>query len=69
MSEWRGSNRLFNGGLNCGLLAPLPADRSSIPNRSVVALGSLVVQCAVTGFLCSLLPAKRKILPEIEIGL
>lgn len=66
MSEWRGSNRLFNGWLSSRLGGPLPADRSSVPNKPAVALASLVDQWVATGFLCSLAPAKRRALPEIE---
>ena len=71
MSEWRGSNRLFNGWMGSRLVArPLPADRSSVPNKPVVAWGSLEfgqwVVVAVIGVLCSLPPAKRRALPETE---
>ncbi len=72
MSEWRGSNRLFNGWIGSRLVArPLPADRSSVPNKPVVAFGTLefgqwVAVVAVTGVLCSLPPAKRRALPETE---
>jgi len=65
MSEWRGSNRLFNGWTGSGLVGPLPADRSSVANKPAL-LELLVGQRVVTGVLCSLSPAKRRALPEIE---
>ena len=65
MSEWRGSNRLFNGWTGSRLVGPLPVDRSSVANKPVL-LGLLVGQREVTGLLCSLSPAKRRALPEME---
>jgi len=65
MSEWRGSNRLFNGWTGSRLVGPLPVDRSSVANKPAL-LGLLVGQREVTGLLCSLSPAKRRALPEME---